>query len=215
MKTSTIELGPLALLLALGGAGGQSVSACGGTGGPTGTSGGASSPPPPLSVDSVSSGGSGCPEAGSVSAALDPDTGSVLLTYSKMTLAYPPVPGFQHFNCAAGLSVHGVAGWQFAAAEARVEGVAHLPPGAQGKASTSVFFAGAPGGSTVQSMLQGFYDGKYTFADTFSAEEWSPCGESALVNINVGLNLEVPTSSQESASINVKKVEIPIVRRRC
>jgi len=198
---------------------GASSSGTGGGGASASSSGagGASSTTPPLTIESVVSAGSGCTEMGAVSVAVDPDTGTLLLTYPSTALAYPPGPGFQKINCTTGLVIHGLAGWQLAATNIHSEGHAHLPTDTSGRQRSTVSFAGSPPDLKANNLIAGAFDNDYAFTDNsgIGSALTSVCGEDAILNIDVSLILQAPASSQENASIDVKKVAIAVVWQGC
>jgi hypothetical protein len=229
---NTMTLGSLTLLFALGSLGAR-IPGCGsesddGTGGAAASSSssvaassssasGANPTPPPLTLESLVNAGSGCPAAGAVSVAVDPATGTLVLTYPPAALAHPPGPGFQKINCATGLVVHGVPGWRLAATSLHAEGHAHLPATASGQQRATISFAGSPASLKANNPIEGAFDSDYTFSglDGGGAPLTSGCGEDAILNVDVSLILQAPASEQENASIDLKKVAIAVGWQGC
>jgi hypothetical protein len=201
------------------GAGGASASSsgAGGAGASSSGAGGAIPITPPLTIESVVSAGSGCPDPGAVSVALDPATGTLILTYPPTALAHPPGSGFQKVNCTTGLVVRGLAGWQLAATNIHSEGHAHLPIDTSGQQRSTCSFAGSPPSLKANNLIDGAFDDDYTFTgvEGGSSALTSSCGEDAILNVDVSLILQAPASSQESASIDVRKVAISVVWQGC
>jgi hypothetical protein len=200
------------------GAGGALASSGAGGAGASGSgAGGATAITPPLTIESVVSAGSGCPDMGAVSVAIDPASGTLILTYPPTALAHPPGSGFQKINCTIGLVIRGLAGWQLAATNIHAEGHAHLPTDTSGQQRSTCSFAGSPPSLKASNLIDGVFDGDYTFTgvEAGSSALTSVCGEDAILNIDVSLILQAPASSQESASIDVKKVAIAVVWQGC
>lgn len=198
-----------------GGPGGECGDHCGGSGGATSTGSTGSGPVGAgLTILAVTSNGDGCPAAGAVQAWYTSSQRTVTLTYPPFSISKSS-PGFDHSSCATGLTVKGVPGWQFAATGAGLHGDADLPSGAKVRLETNVFFAGIPASAERDVEIAGPKSGSFDDTGTFpsGSTPWSPCGQDAIFNVQIGESIQ--SSVSDPASLELQSVTLPIAWREC
>lgn len=165
--------------------------------------------PSDVYIESISTGGPGCPDPGSVATVISADRTSFLVIFDDMKLENPPGPAIKNINCVAGVKLHIPNGWQFSIATIDTRGYAYLSPGIRGRQTSQYFFAGNPLSTQYHSTLHGLYDGQYTFTDDipFHSVVWSPCGGSAVFAINTSLNLNAVQNPNGLAYFNTETID--------
>lgn len=148
-----------------------------------------SHPPADVYIESISTGGSGCPNPSDAPAAISTDQRSFLVTFDKMSLSYPPPPLVKNLNCVASVRLHIPAGWQFAVSTVTIKGYAYLTPGIRARHTSRYFFAGSLPPAFPHATLVGPYDGPYSFTDNLGPSVWSGCGGSQIFTIDTTINL--------------------------
>lgn len=147
--------------------------------------------PEDLYIESISTGGSGCPDPSTVTAIIADDAKSFLLLFDDMYLEYPPGSTIQNKTCSAGIQLHIPGGWQVALATVNTRGYAYLDQGIRARQTSKYFFAGRPLAYAPHTELRGPFDDLYDFTDQIPFESivWSPCGGSAIFTVQSILNL--------------------------
>lgn len=165
--------------------------------------------PSDVYIESITTGGIGCPDPRTVSTMISADRASFLVIFDEMQLEYPPRPYVQNISCVAGVQLHIPQGWQFSVATVTTRGYAFLSPGSRARQTSEYFFAGNPLGASYHSTLAGPYDGIYDFTDEvgFSSLVWSPCGGSAIFAINTMLNLNALANKLGDAIVSTDTVD--------
>lgn len=167
------------------------------------------------SIESVSTGGSGCPD-GEVGVVVTPDQRTVLLTYSAMHLEYPPPPRVKRLNCVAAFNLKIPAGLQVGLAPVLTIGYAELSVGARVKLASQYFIAGSAQSVTTEDSLDGPHHGRYVLFDgevgggsawpsdrpPVAPSLWSGCGESAILTVNTSITLNTVQSPGATAVVN-------------
>jgi len=165
--------------------------------------------PSDVYIDSITTGGPGCIDPGTVSTIISSDRTSFLVIFDDMVLNNPSGPSVKNINCAAGVKLHIPNGWQFSVATIDTRGYAYLPPGIRGRQTSQYFFAGNPLGTVYHSTLVGPYDDNYSFTDAvpFSSVVWSPCGGTAIFAVNTSLNLNAVANPKGTAILNTETLD--------
>jgi len=173
-------------------------------------------PPRPSSwsIESVTTGGNGCPD-GEVDVVVTPDQRAVLLTFSAMHLEYPPPPRVKRLNCVAGFSLKVPAGLQVGIAPVLTTGYADLSTGARVRLGSQYFIAGSAQRLSTDPVLEGPHHGRYLIFDGAPAGGawisdrppaaptlWSGCGGSAILTVNTSITLNTVQSPAATAAVN-------------
>lgn len=165
--------------------------------------------PEDVYIESIATGGSGCPSPTSVTTQISSDRTTFLLIFDEMILENPPAPAVKNINCTAGIQLHIPSGWQFSVATVDTRGYAYLSPGIRARQTSKYFFAGIPLGASYHATLVGLHDDIYAFTDTipFESVVWSPCGGSAIFAIDTSLNLNAVLNPTGLAYFNAETVD--------
>ena len=148
--------------------------------------------PDDLYIESISTGGTGCPDPYTVTPIIASDRKSFLLIFDDMHLAYSQgYATVQNITCSAGIKLHVPSGYQVALATVNTRGYAYLDKGIRARHTSKYFFAGDPIAFSPHATLKGPFDDLYDFTDyvPFESLVWSPCGGSAIFGIQSILNL--------------------------
>lgn len=142
-------------------------------------------------IEKVKTGGSGCPDPGSVHVTLSADKTALRIIYDKLQLKRKPGAAVQTASCTAALILRVPAGWRVAPANLLTRGYAYLDKGVKARRNTDLFFAGVPGGPDFHTDFKGPFNNVYQAADLVqpAAATWSGCGGSAVLSISNGLAL--------------------------
>jgi len=165
--------------------------------------------PSDVYIESISTGGVGCPDPSTVSTVISSDRTSFLVIFDEMILENPGGSPIKNINCVAGVKLHIPNGYQFSVATIDTRGYAYLSPGIRGRQTSQYFFAGIPLSTQYHSSLVGPYDRSYNFTDEipFHSVVWSPCGGSAVFAINTSLNLNATQNPGGLAYFNTETVD--------
>jgi hypothetical protein len=165
--------------------------------------------PSDVYIQSISTGGVGCPDPSTVTAIISDDRTSFLVIFDEMVLEYPPGPKVKNTNCVAGVKLHIPNGWQFSVATVDTRGYAYLDPGMRARQTSQYFFAGNPLATVYHSSLLGYMDGNYSFTDAipFTSIVWSPCGGSSIFAIDTQLNLNAIQSPNGLGYFNTTSLD--------
>jgi hypothetical protein len=145
-------------------------------------------------VDSISYGGSGCPN-GSVGQSISPDRKSFTLIFDKY-VAYldgerPPVDARK--NCQLSIQMKVPVGWSFAVATVTFRGFAQLSAKLRATQKSIYYFQGELAQVSAGTDLMGPLEGKdYVSSDTIPMETnvWSDCKAIRPLNINTQVRVE-------------------------
>jgi len=160
-------------------------------------------------IESITTGGGGCPNPGDVTTEISGDRKSFLMSFDKMNLDYPPPPKVKNLNCVAGIKLHVPQGFQVSLATVTTRGYAYLPHGGKARETSSYFFAGNPLSLNPHSELKGPYDDRYEFIDKvpFASLIWSRCGESSIFAVNTSINLNMIGAPNGTGYMNAETVD--------
>lgn len=152
-------------------------------------------------IEQVKTGGSGCPDPGSVHVTLSADKTTLRLLYDKLQLKREPGAAVQTASCTAALILRVPAGWRVAPANLVTRGYAYLDKGVKARRNTELFFAGVPGGPDFNTDFKGPFNNIYQAADLVlpAAATWSGCGGSAVLSISNGLALNAVANPDAAA----------------
>jgi hypothetical protein len=158
-------------------------------------------------VQSITYGGSGCPQ-GSVGSSFANDRKSFTLIFDSFVASQGPgVPVTENRkNCQLNVNLRVPNGFQFSIGTADYRGYVNLPAGVTARQKSTYSFAGSPAQVTSGSNFTGPVAKDYLSRDEipFSTVAWSACG--AVVPINI--NAEVRTSGgSSSAQITTDSVD--------
>lgn len=158
-------------------------------------------------VQSITYGGSGCPQ-GSVGSSFANDRKSFTLIFDSFVASQGPgVPVTENRkNCQMSVNLHVPNGFQFSIGTADYRGYVSLPAGVTARQKSTYSFAGSSAQVSSGSNFTGPVSKDYLNRDEipFSTIVWSACGAVAPVNINA----EVRTSGgSSSAQITTDSVD--------
>ena len=173
-------------------------------------------------VQSLTYGGSGCPQ-GTVSQNFNDDrTAFTLLFDSYVASMGPGVPLTEsRKNCQLNIGLRIPQGWQYSWATVDYRGYMNLDAGVTATQSATYYFQGSQMQSRLATNFRGPADRDYILSDAFPVETlvWSDCGARANVNINSAISVSGPRSSQglmTTDSIDGKVKQIYSMQwRRC
>ncbi|MFE1848835.1 DUF4360 domain-containing protein [Streptomyces sp. NPDC002387] len=161
-------------------------------------------PPAPITIDSVTASGTGCPP-GTAAVAISADQTTFTVTYSN----YPAQvgggspPSARQKNCRLNLLLH-VPGRRstYAIVTATYRGFASLAPGASGTERAGYHFQGDAHTTTFTHHFPGGFNNNWQTTDTvhMAARNRARCGEDRTLTINTELQVDPGTSSPSSTS---------------
>jgi hypothetical protein len=166
----------------------------------------ATAPPPPdeggprvgpdptkVYVQSVTSGGSGCPD-GTVQVALDAERDQLGLAFAGFVASKGPgiPPAEANKSCQVNLDLHIPQGWQYSIATIEYRGFVQLPKKMKAAQRATYYFQGDGGLATADSSYVGPVSRSYLIRDKlpFSTVAWSSCTTSRPLNITTELLLK-------------------------
>ncbi|MFE3764869.1 DUF4360 domain-containing protein [Streptomyces sp. NPDC059104] len=167
--------------------------------------GGPTPPPPaPITIDSVTANGTGCPP-GTAAVAIGPDQTTFIVTYSnyQAQVGGGSAPTDRQKNCQLSLLLH-VPGRRsaYATVTATYTGFASLAPGASGTERASYHFQGDAHTTTFTHNFPGGFNNNWQTTDTvrIAARNRARCGEDRTLTINTELQVDPGTSSPGATS---------------
>ncbi len=168
--------------------------------------------PPGVTVEKVTTGGSGCADPESLSVVVASDGTAFLAVFDEMTLDYPPGPPVQHLHCVASIKIEAPDGWRFSVATATNRGYAYLSDNQTAKVASKYFFSGQPAGGMKVSTLSGPHDGDYQLTEETSSAGWSKCGGQNIFHMHAILSLDVVQNKDEPAVLNGETADARFVK---
>jgi len=163
--------------------------------------------PPGVSIQKVTTGGSGCVDPDTLAVMIAPDGSSFLVIFDEMLLDYPPAPPVKHVNCVATVKLQVPEGWRFSVATVTTRGYAYLSSGQSARLASKYFFSGSPPGGMRFSTLTGPHDDDYTFTDDIASGGWSKCGGASIFHIHTTLTLDAVKNRDDAAYLNAQTVD--------
>jgi hypothetical protein len=150
-------------------------------------------------VQSISYGGTGCPQ-GSVGSSFSNDRQSFTLIFdSFVASAGPGVPlPESRKNCQLNVNIHLPGGFSYSVATFDYRGYVQLPAGATAEQKSTYYFQGESAQASAGSRFSGPVAKDYLSRDTLglAALVWMPCGRVVPVNINAQVRVTAPAGQQ-------------------
>lgn len=147
--------------------------------------------PPSAKIISVIHGGSGCPQTADIDIDFT-DTSILPIYFGKdfiATVGNNATPDQSRKNCQIGVEIQYPKGWQYSIVKAEYQGWARLDPSVKARINANYYFAGETTTASSPIFIEGPFDGRWKKTDTVGFN-WSPCGKSALLNINADVALQ-------------------------
>jgi len=162
---------------------------------------GASGPDPSkVTINSISYGGTGCPQ-GSVGSFISADRLTFTLIFDSFVASIGPgVPiTSSRINCQLNIDLEYPSGFQYSVLGTDFRGYAGLDSGVTGIQSAMYYFSGSVAQASTSTTFKGPLDTDYLVSDTvpFNSTIWSPCGVALPLNVNSQIRL---TSTNSKAS---------------
>lgn len=151
----------------------------------------AAADPPSAKILQVSHGGSGCPQSADIDVNFS-DTSILPIYFGKdfiASIGNGASPEQSRKNCQIALEIQYPKGWQYTIIKAEYQGWARLDPSVKARINSNYYFAGEVAQVSSPIFIDGPYDGKWKKTDTVGFN-WSPCGGSAILNINADVALQ-------------------------
>lgn len=151
-------------------------------------------------------GGTGCPSSTSLGSEVAPDGSSFSIFFQDMKLHHAPggSPNIQAVNCVVGLVLTIPDNMRFRVPTITTDGYASLAPKTKATDYTTYRFSGDTNSFTAKNDIPAPYDDTYHFGDPVSPPLVSPCGGSAILNINSQLSLNTTQSSGKESYIDAQ-----------
>ncbi|KAJ3087665.1 hypothetical protein HK102_010546 [Quaeritorhiza haematococci] len=150
-------------------------------------------------IQSISYGGSGCPQ-GSVGINFNPTRNAFTLLFDQFVASVGPDVAFTERikNCQLNIDLRLPAGWQYAVGTVDYRGFMELDSRVKANLSSKYYFQGDLRGSTVTETFVGPLTKNYVERGQFDYNTWvwSPCGGSRNININT----QILVSNDENRS---------------
>ncbi|MGY6215265.1 DUF4360 domain-containing protein [Methylolobus aquaticus] len=136
--------------------------------------------PSGTTIEGVNYGGSGCPQ-GSASVSIAADGSNFMAIFDQYIASIGPgtPSGDYRKFCQLDVNLHVPAGWSYTVFDAKYRGFTDLDRYVKATQTSTYFFTGAPGSSTLSTSWVGPITKDYEFTDELGlpALVWSPCGE--------------------------------------
>lgn len=160
-------------------------------------------PPGEVSIDLITTGGSGCP-AGTAAISISPGKDAFSVTYSAFhaQVGVGATPIDFRKNCQLNARIRIPQGYSYAISGVDHRGSARLQAGASGVQRARYYFAGQVASALVTHQLSGPFDDAWQTTDNVDAASlvFSPCG--AERNININTELRVTAGTSDTATTN-------------
>jgi len=156
--------------------------------------------PSQVTINSISYGGTGCPQ-GSVGSFISADRLTFTLIFDSFVASIGPgVPvTSSRTNCQLNINLQYPSGFQYSVLGTDFRGYSYLEAGVTGVQSANYYFSGSSAQAATTTSFKGPLDGDYLISDKipFTSTIWSPCGASLPLNVNSQVRL---TSTKANAS---------------
>jgi len=140
-----------------------------------------------VTINSITYGGSGCPQ-GTVSQFISEDKQTFTLIFDSYIVDVGPGISISknRANCQINVDLHYPAGFQWSIYTQDYRGYASLDKGVTGLQKATYYFSGMSQQASTSTTFTGPQDGDYLLTDTipFDSVVWSPCGSDGALNIN-------------------------------
>jgi hypothetical protein len=164
--------------------------------------------PADVYVESISYGGSGCPQ-GTVGQSLSDDRSSLTLIFDSFIASTGPgVPVTEsRKNCQINVNLHVPQGWSFALASFDYRGFVELPAGVTASQTATYYFQGAATQSPRSTSFVGPVAKDYLVHDQVPLLSliWSQCN--AVRPININSQIAIVAGSSQAAQITVDSID--------
>ncbi|RKO90689.1 hypothetical protein BDK51DRAFT_25448 [Blyttiomyces helicus] len=172
--------------------------------------------PADVFVESISYGGTGCPQ-GTVSQNFNDDrTGWTLIFDEFVANAGPGQPIFaDRQNCQLSINVHLPAGWQYSVSTVDYRGFIQLDPNVIASQQSTYFFQGVLDSVSAKSQWVGPQDGyNYAVQDSFTTTSTvlSPCGGSAVVGIDTQIFVDNSRNHQGQGQMTTDSIDSKVTQ---
>jgi hypothetical protein len=155
--------------------------------------------PADIYVQSISYGGTGCPQ-GTVGQSISDDRSVFTLIFdSYVASSGPGVPITEsRKNCQLNINLHIPQGWAVAIGNVTYRGYAQLPAGVTGEQTALYYFQGTTQQALARTPIVGPVAKDYTLSDTLPLTTlvWSACNAVVPVNVNTQVKLTGPNNVQ-------------------
>ena len=170
--------------------------------------------PDRVTIKSLSYAGSGCP-ANSVAQNIASDGQALTLLFSDFIAeGGRGVPASEsRKNCQLNIEMDFPHGWSLSVASIDYRGYASLDRGVRGTHQSKYYFRGEQSDATFAKTFRGSYDDDYHIKDDLALDAvvWSPCGDTASLNINSQIRVNVPAAARgRSGLMTVDSVDAKV-----
>jgi len=148
--------------------------------------------PSKVTINSISYGGTGCPQ-GSVGSFISDDRLTFTLIFDSFVASIGPgVPiTSSRINCQLNINLQYPSGFQYSVLGTDFRGYAGLDSGVTGVQSANYYFSGSSAQASTSTTFKGPLSGDYLVSDKipFTSTIWSPCGAALPLNVNSQVRL--------------------------
>lgn len=156
--------------------------------------------PSDVYINSISYGGTGCPQ-GSVGSFISADRSTFTLIFDSYVASIGPGVAVteNRLNCQLNIDLEYPSGFQYSVLGTEFRGYAGLDAGVTGVQQATYYFSGSSTQVSTSTTFKGPTDGDYEISDSipFTSTIFSPCGAALPLNINSQVRL---TSTVTSAT---------------
>jgi hypothetical protein len=153
--------------------------------------------PSQVTIQSISYGGTGCPQ-GSVGSFISADrtTFTIIFDTFVASLGNGVAVTENRKNCQLNINLQYPSGFQYSVLGTTFRGYAALTAGVSGTQSATYYFSGSSTQASTSTNFKGPTSGDYEVSDSipFSSTIWSPCGTALPLNINSQVRLTGPST---------------------
>ncbi|KUJ16984.1 uncharacterized protein LY89DRAFT_646060 [Mollisia scopiformis] len=153
--------------------------------------------PSQVTINSISYGGTGCPQ-GSVGSFISTDrtTFTIIFDTFVASLGTGVAVTENRKNCQLNVNLQYPSGFQYSVLGTTFRGYADLTAGVNGVQSATYYFSGSSTQASSSTTFKGPTSGDYEVSDSipFASTIWSPCGAALPLNINSQVRLTGPSS---------------------
>ncbi|KAI9656740.1 MAG: hypothetical protein M1821_003379 [Bathelium mastoideum] len=155
-----------------------------------------------VQIESVTYGGTGCPQ-GTVASVISDDRTTMTLIFDSYVASLGPGVAIteNRKNCQLNIDLQYPGGFQYSIFQADYRGFAELDAGVNGTQQSTYYFSGQTAQVSTQSNFVGPMDEDYLVSDTAQSVStiWSPCGANGALNINS--QVRVAASSSKASGL--------------
>ena len=167
--------------------------------------------PPGVYINSVTYGGSGCPQ-GSVGSLFSPDRTSLTLIFDQyVASAGPNVPITEsRKSCQIAADIRVPQGWSYSVATVDYRGYVDLPASASAEQSATYYFQSSTAQAISRTTFRGPLNKDYLNSDVIPVEKtiWSSCNAVVPVNVKTAIRVSVP--SGKSGAITTDSIDAKV-----